>query len=275
MSNMFYSAEGNLCNNTTNKTTNDNNIFNTKYAGVNTLNNGGCKSPVNDPVYFTNYNKRDSATNKYLQGNPIDKSMPVKQVDLVKLDLLKPDSAKQDSVLQDAIKPVSTKLEQVKEVYKSKGLINTVVDAGSGVLSSFFGLFNDKTEDKTENKTVNVQPKLENFTEDKPARDYYTKLVNKLVDNDNISANTEYGMIQTSCNVVSTNNNHRPQISGYGVATDYEQVPVNYEILPSNRNKVCESCNPKACGVLPVPYEFDIMTDRYHLGPNSCVKTPE
>jgi hypothetical protein len=282
MSNIFYSAEGNLCNNKTNKSTEDNDLFNTTHASVNDSNDGSCKSPVSNPVYFTNYPKRDSAYNKHIDKNSFlinSNVVPVqKQQESQPQVQVQPQVPVSVPVQQQPQRPV----QQRPMSRKNKGFFDEIVDTGSNLLSSVFGLFSsDEKSNMVENKTSsngysnNVQ-RVEKFTEDKPSRNYYSKA---LVGTDNtktVSANSEYGMIQTTCNVVSKPlSNNSNKVTGYSVPTDFEQNPVNYEILPSNRNKVCESCNMKPCTTdLPVPYEFSIMSSDFRLGPNTCVKSP-
>ena len=288
MSNIFYSAEGNLCNNKTNKSTDDNDLFNTTHAGVNDSNDGSCMSPVSNPIYFTNYPKRDSAYNKHLDKNSflINSNVVPVQKQQESQSQPQPQPQVQVQVQQQPQRQVQPQrpVQQRPTTRKNKGFFDEIVDTGSNLLSSVFGVFSsDKKSNMVENKTSsngysnNVQ-RVEKFTEDKPSRNYYSKALVGTDDGKSVSANSdsEYGMIQTTCNVVSKSpGNNSNKATGYGVPTDFEQNPVNYEILPSNRNKVCESCNMKPCTTdLPVPYEFSIMSSDFRLGPNTCVKSP-
>jgi hypothetical protein len=253
---MFYSAEGNLCNNKNNKNSGDNDMFYNLNANVAPTNEGGCTSPINNPDYYSNNPKRDSASNKHLPNTS-------------------PIQGKQQSLFKDApllSKPLSP-LSSNKSV--ETNILTDIVNSGSELLSNFIGLFsNKKTEQPVikqpvENKSTmsNYSSSVEKFTEDKPSPDYYNKpAMEPLI-------KADYHLIQDNHMVQANNMNE--QVVGFGVVTDFAQVPVKYEILPSNRNKVCESCNAKACSnALPVPYEFDIMTDKLHWAPNTCVSTP-
>jgi hypothetical protein len=250
---MFYSAEGNLCNNNNNKTNeiNENNdmVYNISSNAV-ASNAGRCESPINDPKYYSNNPVRDSASNKNLTYKPsIQKSQPVEVKEIQHFEQTTPFVKTQP---KQNVKPQET------------DLLTDIVNSGSELLSSFLGLFssNKKTEKSDVSNKMVENKAVEKFTEDKPLPINYDKPSNEPI------KYVEHNVNQSSNDTNNTSN----QVTGYGVMTDFEQVPYKYEILPSNKNTVCESCNVKACAnELPVPYEFDIMTDKFKWDKYACL----